>query len=133
MNSEARQIDGCLQGGDAVAVSKIELLKQQTLGLTANELVDLAAYLLDHAKRRRQPTSVARQVDVPDSERRAEYEWLRLHRGEYPGQYVAVLGDRLVAHAETLGELHRLVRESGVKRPLFVRVESPDELPFGGW
>jgi hypothetical protein len=116
-----------------MAASELELLKQQAIVLTPNEKLDLAEYLLEQAKRDKQLASVNGQVNAPNPDRREEYDWLILHRDEYPGQYVALLGDRLVAHAETLGELHRLVRDSGVKRPLFVRVESPDELPFGGW
>lgn len=117
-----------------MAVSELELIKQQTIVLSVNEKIDLAEYLLEQAKKDKQVASSANgQMGGPDLDRREEYEWLRLHRDEYPGQYVALLGDRLVAHAGTLGELHRLVRDSGVKRPLFVRVESPDELPFGGW
>lgn len=116
-----------------MAASVLELLKQQMVGLSPNEMLDLAAYLLEQAKKDKEIASANGRPDEPDPTRRAEYAWLGLHRDEYPGRYVALLGDRLVAHADTLSELHRLVRESGVKRPLFVRVESPDDLPFGGW
>lgn len=68
-----------------------------------------------------------------DPLRRREYEWINQHRDEYAGRYVALVGDRLVAHAATLKELHGLAREAGAHRPFFARIEAKDELPFGGW
>ena len=68
-----------------------------------------------------------------DPLRRREYEWINQHRDEYAGRYVALLGDRLVAHAATLRELHTLARAASARRPFFARIEAKDELPFGGW
>lgn len=62
-----------------------------------------------------------------------ELEWLHEHRQEYAGQYVALVGDKMVANGlEPKTVLHR-AREAGYAAPLIVRIESPDELPFGGW
>ena len=70
--------------------------------------------------------------DVPDRYFRREMEWLRQHRHEYPGEYVAIEGDNLFAHGpngrKTLAEARRV----GAKHPLVVRIEAEDELPFGG-
>lgn len=68
-----------------------------------------------------------------DPSRRREYEWINQHRDEYAGRYVALAGDQLVAHAATLRELHKLVRDAKAHRPFFARIEAKDELPFGGW
>ena len=68
-----------------------------------------------------------------DPLRRHEYEWINQHRGEYAGRYVALMGNRLVAHAATLRELHTLARAAKAHRPFFARIEAKDELPFGGW
>jgi hypothetical protein len=111
----------------------LETVKQQTQALTAAEKLDLAEYLVKQAELDRAPARAAEQAAEPDPHRRREYAWLREHRDEYAGQYVALNGDRLVAHSTDLGELHQLVREAGAHRPFFVRVESRDELPFGGW
>lgn len=68
-----------------------------------------------------------------DPYRRREYEWLRQHQVEYAGQYVALQGDQLISHADNLRELYRLARAAGCAAPFIIRVEAPDELPFGGW
>ena len=60
-------------------------------------------------------------------------EWLRLHRKEYPGEYVALDGDRLVAHGKDGQEVSRIAREQGVKVPLVSYCPPVDEPPFGGW
>lgn len=111
----------------------LETFKQQTQALTAAEKLDLAEHLVKQAELDRAQAHTAAQPAEPDPLRRREYAWLREHRDEYAGQYVALDGDQLVAHAGELRELHRLVREAGAYRPFFVRVEALDELPCGGW
>jgi uncharacterized protein HemY len=48
----------------------------------------------------RQRTSAVKDVD-----RSAEFRWLAEHGEEYKGQWVAMLGEGLLAHAPTLDEL----------------------------
>lgn len=76
-----------------------------------------------------------RMHDTPDEARyrRREFQWLKEHRHEYPGEHLALEGDQLIAHSKTLREVIKEAREAGAKEPLFVYVESPDEPPFGGW
>lgn len=111
----------------------LETVKQQAQSLTAAEKLDLAEYLVKQAELDRAQASTAAQTDEPDSHRRYEYAWLREHRDEYAGQYVALKGTQLIAHAPDLRDLYRLVQETGVQRSFIVRVEALDELPFGGW
>ena len=62
-----------------------------------------------------------------------ELDWLRKHRHEYGGQYVALVGDKIVANGlEPRAVLHS-ARNAGYSSPLIVRIEAPDELSFGGW
>ena len=42
---------------------------------------------------------------IKDFDRSAEFRWLADHGEEYLGQWVAVLGEKLLAHAPTLDEL----------------------------
>lgn len=63
----------------------------------------------------------------------SELEWLREHRHEYAGQYVALVGDNIVANGLEPRAILREARERGYSSPLIVRIEAPDELPFGGW
>lgn len=70
----------------------------------------------------------------PDSLRfEREMQWLNEHRAEYAGQWVALDGDHLISHSDNAREVFAAAELAGVRLPLVVRVESPDELPFGGW
>lgn len=62
-----------------------------------------------------------------------ELRWLAEHREEYAGQWVALDGDKLLVAGAEAREVYEGARRSGVELPLVVQVESPDELPFGGW
>jgi Family of unknown function (DUF5678) len=72
-------------------------------------------------------------ADVPDRYFRREYEWLRQHRHEYPGQYVVLEGEKLFAHGTDGRKALAEARQAGAKHPVVVRIEAEDELPFGGW
>jgi Family of unknown function (DUF5678) len=62
-----------------------------------------------------------------------EMRWLAEHREEYAGQWVALKGGRLLSHGMNAKAVYQAARESGIELPIVVLVESPDELPFGGW
>lgn len=68
-----------------------------------------------------------------DLYRRKEMRWLRLHSKEYAGEYIALSGDRLLAHGKDRALVVRLAREQGEERPLIHYSPPADELPFGGW
>jgi hypothetical protein len=61
-----------------------------------------------------------------------EMRWLREHRREHAGQWVAIEGDRLVAHDLDADKFFAEVEQSGVKDPLFAHLEPEDERPFAG-
>jgi hypothetical protein len=62
----------------------------------------------------------------------AEMRWLREHGGEYAGRWVALDGDRLVAHGAEGREVYRDARARGVENPFVTFVES--DVPFvAGW
>lgn len=86
-----------------------ELVAQERL-LEARELLEKA--LLDDRDnpelQRLQvvlaPPEVTR-IDLKDQDRTKELQWIATHGKEYRGQWIAVLGDSLVAHAPSLKEL----------------------------
>lgn len=116
---------------------QLNAIKQQLAMLTTDEKLDLVEFLQEQAQKDQEVEAAAAQTnghtEKPDPACRLEYEWLRQHRHEYTGQYVALEGDRLIAHAESLREVYRLAREAGVKSPFTTRIASPEDLPFGGW
>jgi uncharacterized protein DUF5678 len=62
-----------------------------------------------------------------------EQAWLKEHRNEYVGQWVALDGDRLLAHGTDARDVYDKARDRGVPVPSVVKIEASDELPFGGW
>ncbi|MEW6127350.1 MAG: DUF5678 domain-containing protein [Acidobacteriota bacterium] len=62
-----------------------------------------------------------------------EMQWIKQHRIEYAGQWVALDGDQLISHSTNAKEVFAAAEASGIHLPLVVRIEAPNEIPFGGW
>lgn len=65
--------------------------------------------------------------------RERRLDWLKTHREEYAGQYVALVGDALVGHGRTMREANEQARKNGVKDPFLVHLTSESEVLFAGW
>jgi hypothetical protein len=63
---------------------------------------------------------------------RAELEWLANESRHYTGEWVALDGNRLVAHGPKLAAVKAAAQAAGVSRPFFASVPD-DDLLFGGW
>ena len=128
----------------------MDKMMQEVLSLTLDEKLKLMAFLADQARldaavksNGESAANGASQManvesnnklsDVPDRSFRREYEWLSLHRHEYPGQYVVLEGNTLFAHGPDGRKALAEARQAGAKHPVVVRVEAIDELSFGGW
>jgi hypothetical protein len=63
----------------------------------------------------------------PKRVRSRELEWYELHRGwlesEFPGQWVAIKGEELVAVGETLDVVMDAAERKGISRPLVTAVK----------
>ncbi|MGH9834763.1 MAG: DUF5678 domain-containing protein [Blastocatellia bacterium] len=70
---------------------------------------------------------------VPPIDISREKQWLKEHRHEYVGQWVALDGDRLISHGTNAREVSEATREAGVKTPFLAHIDPDEELPFGGW
>lgn len=87
---------------------------------------------------REQELAVAEEeVDPPVREQtqpfRKAMKWIDDHREEYLGQWVALVGDRLISHGPNAKQVHEVARAAGIAVPFVVRVE-PEERPFfAGW
>ena len=91
--------------------------------------------LVDQAgksQRRTAGTEDHGDASTPDPERKREQEWLLQHGREYAGQWLALNGDYLLSHGADGRLVLSEARRASVAVPFVVRVENPDELPFGG-
>jgi hypothetical protein len=75
---------------------------------------------------------------IPQDEERNQAEgcWLVKNRANYAGQWVALDGDRLLAHGADAALVYQTSRAALAhtgRVPLVVLIETADELPFGGW
>jgi plasmid stability protein len=71
--------------------------------------------------------------DLPIKDRAREVEWLKNHRDEYAGQWVALNGEKLIASGDDLKQVVSTARRLGVPDALMMRVEPNDALPFAGF
>jgi coproporphyrinogen III oxidase len=110
----------------------LETIKQQTEALTPQEKSELAQHLLQQANERER-VAIAHFDEVDDEIRQRRLEWLKAHREEYAGQYVAMDGEVLVGHGATIGEAHGQAKLKGVRSPFLARVTSENEVLFAGW
>ena len=65
--------------------------------------------------------------------RERERAWIVAHRDEYPGKWVAVEDDNLVAQGTNPRQVYLAAREAGIEVPYLVRVEKREEPHTGGW
>jgi hypothetical protein len=66
-------------------------------------------------------------------DRSREYGWLARHRDEYAGEWVALDGDRLLAHGIGFEDVSRAMDEEGVPDALVILVEASDAPTFAGF
>lgn len=69
-----------------------------------------------------------------DETRERRLEWLKSHREEYGGQYVALDGDRLVAVGPNYRVAREKARAAGKTNAFVTYLSKPDEMAeMGGW
>jgi hypothetical protein len=80
--------------------------------------------------------ALARETSAPQKDydtHERERAWIERHRDEYLDEWVALEGDRLLAHGTDAREVYLEARSAGVRAPYVERVKPNDGLPFGGW
>ena len=65
---------------------------------------------------------------------RKAMKWIDDHREQYLGQWVALVGDRLISHGPDARQVYLDAKAAGVEVPFVERVRKEENLPFiGGW
>ncbi len=70
-------------------------------------------------------------ISQPDY--RPAMRWLAEHAREYAGQWVALDGDRLIAHGPDARAVYAAANADGAYLPLVTQVEDPDAPPYIGF
>ncbi|HTG16233.1 MAG TPA: DUF5678 domain-containing protein [Blastocatellia bacterium] len=117
---------------------QISALKDQLASLTPQEKLELARFLteqVDSSSTSVTPGTWATNADpnTPALKRAQHLAWLKAHREEYAGKYVALDGDQLVGSGLSIREAHEQARRGGIDHPFLVHVSSVNDAPFGGW
>ena len=103
---------------DRVKAARLLLDLALAQGTSSSGLYSLARVLAPPRVRRSPRRDVVRT---------AEYRWLSLNAAGYRGHWVAVEGDRLLAHAPSLKKLLSILRQlEGPHSPLLYRVSDQE-------
>ncbi|MEK7834385.1 MAG: DUF5678 domain-containing protein [Acidobacteriota bacterium] len=68
-------------------------------------------------------------TNAPYIDRTLEFKWMKEHEHEYAGQWIALMGDKLVASGPIAKEVFAKARELGYGRAMVFLAETPG-LPF---
>jgi hypothetical protein len=71
------------------------------------------------------------EIELPDP--RPNDQWLKDHKEEYRGQWVALHNGQLIAHGTDGEAVVKTVHQTNVKMPLILFIEPADALPFAGF
>lgn len=114
-----------------MSVEQLQYLKQQIAALPLSEKEQLAAFLSEQLS---QADDSLPTTDIADDEiRQRRLEWIKAHREEYAGKYVALQGDTLVGVGSSIKEAHEQAKAKGFQNPFLVRLDSEKEILSAGW
>ena len=103
--------------------------------LTAEEKLRLAVLLAEQGRGEEAINGgfhAINRVDGDPEKRKKRLAWLKAHREEYSGQYVALDGDRLMGHAPTMRDAVEQARKNGSNNPFVAYVLSSEVIADGG-
>jgi uncharacterized protein DUF5678 len=110
-----------------------ETLLHQITSLPFSEKVKLRALLDEQLQNTDVVTNrvkLVKPIPVPDPE--PSMRWMKEHSHEYGGQWVALDGDRLIAHGATADEVFAAADADGAYLPIVTYIPPADAPPFIG-
>lgn len=121
-----------------MSTEEFTALKDRLASLTPQEKSELAKFLSEQieppsARCETNPNQSVLEPNDSVRKRAAHMAWLKAHREEFAGKYVALDGERLVGSGPSIREAREEARRQGIDRPFLVHVSSEHDAPFGGW
>jgi hypothetical protein len=110
-----------------------ETLFHQITSLPFSEKMELRVLLDEHLKNPDVAASgvkLAKPIPTPDPA--PSMRWMNEHSHEYCGQWVALDGDRLIAHGANADEVFAAADADGAYLPLVTYIPPADAPPFVG-
>lgn len=113
-----------------MATATVEKILEEITALPPSEQTRLRL-LINQQPTSRKKEPLAKFVDpLPVPDQQPAMKWLAEHGHEYPDQWVALDGDRLIAHGTEYKNVSEAARASGVYLPMITFVEAPSDRPF---
>lgn len=103
-------------------IEQLPVLEQRRLMQTVMEKVSLVQPSPAEASKFREP--------LPEPDYEPSARWIKEHRSEYGGQWVALDGDRLIVHSTDADAVFAAARQDGAYLPLVTFIEPADAPPF---
>ncbi len=117
-----------------MSVNTVQNIKQQLAQLSPQERDEINQFLAQQKQRDALFTEPAAALTERERKRQLRAVWLKAHRDEYGGLYVALDGDRLLGTGKNYPEAHGAAKAAGVSEAYigFVYPENY-EGAMGGW
>jgi hypothetical protein len=127
-----------------MSVQMLETIKQQIALLSEQEQAALADYLRQQAEQKTPRNGRSHEdlaavapsspEDKAEVRRQQQMQWMKSNAQEHGGQYVALIGDQLIATGRTFREVNEAIRAAGKRDAFVTYLPKPDEvIEMGGW
>ena len=92
-------------------VGTLETIKQQIVTLSPHELTELSRFV--SARQQIENVEPSVEKEIVARKRQRQTEWMKSHRQEYGGLYVALDGDRLLGTGRNYSEAAAAAHQAG--------------------
>ncbi len=106
----------------------VTFLEPLTISKKSRAIITLLDVPMPKKRDMRQPQAKPEDGDAKNR----QLDWLKAHRDEYAGQYVALDGDVLLAHAATLKEIRAQIKQRDEKSIFIVKVFAEETILAAG-
>lgn len=111
-----------------MAIATVEKILEEITALSASEQARLRQ-LINQPPRKKEP--LGKFVDpIPVPDQQGAMRWMADHWREYPDQWVALDGDRLIAHGTDFKTVDAAASADGAYLPMVTFIERESERPF---